>query len=89
MKLEEMRKNYEKWNIPFPTNGEEAESIMRWILDKQGLRNMLNAGKLYSLLTEQYSATREIAIHYKQDISQLPNKLNKDEKGNIGVIVLK
>ena len=89
MNLEEIKENYKKWNIPFPENGEEAESMMRWILDKQGLRNMINVGQTYSLLKEQYSVTIKLAGYYKQDISQLPTELDKNEKGNIGVIVLK
>jgi hypothetical protein len=89
MKLEEIKANYKRWDLQFPENGEEVESIMRMIIDRQGLKNISGKGPAYSLSAEQYSVTREIAIHYGHDVSQLPEKLNENEKGNLGVVILK
>lgn len=79
--LERLKQEYEiiGRTILSPENGREAVSCMKHF------RDMAKLNLFDETLTRQYEIARQIAIHYNMDISELPARLTKNERGNIEV----
>ncbi len=86
MNLKDMKKTCKEMGMWIPENGKEAKVQMNLFRDLRGLENLKGLKGYYENLEDKYSLAREFALLYKEDISNFPEKLNENEKGNIGVI---